>query len=751
MYINHPHIKPESLEQRAYQTNIAEAATQGSTLVVLPTGMGKTIIALLVIANLLQQTEKKILFLSPTKPLVNQHASFLKTYLTTDAPLTVFTGETPPAKRKQLWDQSHIIVSTPQVIENDLIARQISLENTGLIIFDEVHRAVGNYSYVYIAQLYKKQNPTRLTLGMTASPGNDVNKILEVCKHLEIKNIEIRTKQDRDVRPYVHDLTIQWKEIGLPNDFATSIQLLRKALAQRLKKLKEIGVLDSAALSLINRTKLLELQRHIQQKIRASPTPSKQLYTAASLQNACLKLYHAVELLQTQGVNAVKNYFQRLGTEAQSKSGSKASRDIMRDLNVLDALAHINTLTIEHPKIPETTAIINRQLTQNNQSKIILFTHYRDTSQYLYDHLIQHPLIKPARFIGQAGKGKDKGLTQKEQIKIINDFKQGTYNVLIATSVAEEGLDLPSTNLVIFYEPVPSEIRTIQRRGRTARKMPGKVVILITKGTPDEGYYWSAKRKEKNMRSELELLRSKLQKNINSIDTYYQKCHKNQKKLEDYPTGSTPIIITDTREYRSTVVRHLATKHTTIEKQQLDVGDYILSQRIGVERKEVDDFLQSLIDGKLFTQVRNLRNAYARPLLIIEGEQLLTKRNISHTAIFGSIASIIVDYGIPIITTKTSQETADFLYILARREQRKGEKIVAVRGEKPTRSLREQQQFIIEGLPNISAVLAHRLLHHFGSIKAIMNASVQDLCEVHGIGKTTAQEIIQLLHADYKP
>ena len=755
VYVKKEFITQDSVEHREYQSNIAKSAAKENTLVVLPTGLGKTIIALLVIAEELKKENNKILFLAPTKPLVLQHTQFIKKFLNIDeASVVVFTGEISPAKRKKLWDDSRIIVSTPQVIENDIVSRQINLEDVSFIIFDEVHRAVGNYSYVFVSEMYQKQQENRLVLGMTASPGNDLSKILEVCKNLDITNIEIRTKYDLDVRPYVHDLKIRWKEIPLPKDFSRTIQLLRKALSDRLKVLKEIGVIESESISLINRRKLLDVQKRIQAELRSQTQPPKVLFTAASTQNAALKLYHAIELLQTQGVNVLRNYFQRLESEASSRGGSKASRAIMKDNNVLDAIAYTKSLDVEHPKVQEIIKIVTEQMASKKESKIIIFTHYRDTSLHVVGQLKSIKSVRPVRFVGQAGRGEDKGLTQKEQAEIIKKFKEGEFNVLVATSVAEEGLDIPSTDLVVFYEPVPSEIRTIQRRGRTGRKMPGKVTILITKGTPDEGYYWSARRKEKHMRSELEMLRSSLKNEFEDAESLYKKkvAEKgSQKTLEEYQQHSVKQvnIIVDHRESRSNVARFLSHKDTLIESQQLDVGDYVLSSRIGVERKNVDDFLGSLIDGKLFMQIRQLRSAYSRPVLILEGEGLLTKRNISHNAIFGSFVSIIVDFGIPIITTQNARETADFLYVMANREQKKDSKDVAIRGKKWSMSLTENQQFLIEGLPNVSAVLAKRLLHHFGNIRSIVTASEEELCEVHGIGTNIASEIVKLFNSDY--
>lgn len=751
VYIDHPFIKKKTLQQREYQLTIARRATRNNTLVVLPTGMGKTIIALLVIAKELNTPQKKIVFLAPTKPLVTQHTHFLQNYLTLDPEeIVMFNGEVSPEKRKEAWENKRIIVSTPQVIENDLISRRIQLDDVSLIVFDEVHRTVGNYAYVFIGETYQRHQPRGRILGMTASPGNDPVKIKEVCHHLSIDHVEIRSKKDPDVRPYVHHLNILWKEVELPKEYSTVLRLLQAGLSHRLKSLKELGVTTSASLSLVNRKKLLEMQRKIQEAIRAEPHPQRALFTAASTQNAALKLYHGIELLQTQGKQVAEQYFKRLASEAEQKGGSKASKTLMKDEQIKEAIERLHTLSIEHPKLEKLTKHVQEQLSLHPESKLIIFTHYRDTATLVEQHLAQmEPHARPIRFIGQAGKNQDKGLSQKQQADIIAKFRNGTYNVLVATSVAEEGLDIPSTDLVIFFEPVPSEIRTIQRRGRTGRKAVGKVIILITKGTPDEGYYWAAKRKEKRMHSELDYLRKSLQKGFEYSLTPADRVHEKQKTLSEYGTTEKVEVIVDHRESKSTVARYLGQQGALIETKQLDIGDYVVSTRIGVERKTVDDYLSSLIQGKLFSQLKHLREAYSRPMLIIEGQDILTKRNMSHKAVFGSFSSTIVDYGIPIMMTRNPKETADFLFTLAKREQRTAEKSIAIRGEKYAMSPADQQQFIIEGLPNISSVLAKRLLHHFGTIRAIMNAQVDELCEVQGIGKQTAETISELLNKEY--
>lgn len=753
MYLEIDNIKKQKIQKRKYQITIAESAKKKNTLVVLPTGLGKTIIALILIAEHLKNKNKKILFLSPTKPLVNQHSNFLKENLKINKEnIKIFTGEVSPNKRQEIWKNTKIIVSTPQVIQNDLISKKINLNDVSFIVFDECHHAVGDYAYVFISEMYNKQSKKPHILGMTASPGSEIEKIFDVCKNLNIKNVEIRTKHDPDVKPYVHDLKIKWKEITIPKDFSYSIQLLRKALSDRIKKLKKINILESGSISNINKTKLLEAQRKIQKEIKSRTNPPKILFKAASIQSEAMKIYYALDLIQTQGVNSFLNYFQRMRDESQLKKSTRSSKTLMRDNDILEAIIHARNIDIEHPKINEIEKIVKNQISKNSSSKIIIFTHYRDTSKYITNRLEKIDNIKPKRFIGQAVKKGDRGLTQKEQSEIIEKFRKGSYNVLVATSVAEEGLDIPSTDLVVFYEPIPSEIRFIQRRGRTARKMPGEVIILIAKNTPDQGYYWSAKRKEKRMHRELSNIRNKLDKTFENADQFYKeqtKENKSQKKLSDYNKNSNTKVIIDQREYRSNVAKKLTIKGVEIEPKQLDVGDYVLSSRIGVERKNVDDFLESLIKNKLFKQISRLKSAYSRPLLILEGENVLTRRNINQNAIFGSLASISIDYGIPIISTHDEEETADLLRVIANREQKKDKKSVSIRGEKTQMSTQEQQQFLVEGLPYVSSVLAKRLLYHFGNIKDIANASEEELTEVKGIGAQIAKEIIDILNKEY--
>lgn len=506
MFVEHPLLKDGHIERRDYQINIARSCSKRATLVVLPTGMGKTIVATLVIANMMNR--KKILFLAPTKPLVAQHAKSLEEFMR-NPNIIQFTGEVAPSSRLDLWRDHDIIVSTPQVIENDLESGNMDLSGFSIVIFDEAHRAVGDYAYVPIGQACKEEE--LLTLGMTASPGSDPAKILEVCDNLGIVGVEIRTDYDPDVVNYVHDIDVKFELVDVPENVKKIVTHLRKALDKQVGKLREYGFLEKD--KPVTRRDLLDVQKAVQKRLTGGEKNYK-LFRAATLQAMAMKIDYAIEFAESQGIDALREYFDRMVGEGKNKDAKKASKEVVKNFDVLEAMSLAKGEEFDRPKLKRVIEILRRQFRAKRESLAIVFTHYRDTSQTVTRELEKIGGLRPVRFVGQSTRGEDRGLKQKEQVETIEKFKKGDYNVLVATRVAEEGLDIPSTDLVIFYEPIPSEIRTIQRRGRTGRKRPGKVVVLGSKRTRDEWYHISAKRKEERMHRELEKLRQALRPNI---------------------------------------------------------------------------------------------------------------------------------------------------------------------------------------------------------------------------------------------
>ncbi|MBR9707480.1 MAG: DEAD/DEAH box helicase, partial [Candidatus Diapherotrites archaeon] len=400
----------------------------------------------------------------------------------------------------------------------------------------------------------------------------------------------------------------------------------------------------------------------------------------------------------------------------------------------------------EHPKLYELKDIIEETFNQGPNSKVIVFAHFRDSASLIVKTLNDLKGVNAVRFVGQASKDKDKGLTQKQQAEIINQFKDGEFNVLVATSVAEEGLDLPSVDLVVFYEAIPSEIRTIQRRGRTGRHNKGKYIVLLAKGTRDEAYYWSSKRKEQGMIKALKTLQNDGLPS-NKQTSLLSFAGKKSVKTED---GKRVKIFVDMRERASGIVNELRERNVELVLKQLDLADFILSEDVAVERKEQNDFIQSLISGRLFDQIRRLSSTFEKPLLIVEGrEDLYALRDISPNALRATLSSIALDYGIPILFSKDVGDTADFLVTIAKREQLDLQKEIKLRGDKRIMSLPETQQFLIEGLPGIGPSLTKTLLKHFGSVEGVFHAGVSDLKEVEGIGEKRAKEIRKVIEEVY--
>ncbi len=756
-YIDHPLIKSNAIEARLYQQVLAaDVLKKGNTMIVAPTALGKTIVATLVAADRLEKVKNsKILVLAPSKPLAIQHESTFKEFLT--VPCSSITGAVKTDERVKRWEESQIICATPQTVESDLLKGRYSLKDVSLVVFDECHHGVGSYSYVYLASRYVKESKFNLILGLTASPGSDKEKIKEVCDNLYIQSIVVKTEEDNDVRPYFNPVAIDWVRVKMSSELEKIKTHVDKALKIRLKGLKNMGVIRTVS---VNKLDILKARGRVQSAIARSVNPKNECFQAISILSAVINIQHSQELIETQGVVTFNKYVARL-----RKKKTKAAKSLIQDPNFGKAIylaREAEKHGLEHPKLKKVTDIIKKELGQNGQtklqsdryvkdadqksSKIMVFTQYRDSLEMIHQKLEKEG-IKSAKFFGQASRDGEKGLTQKEQKEIIKAFKIGEYDVLLSTSVAEEGIDIPAVDLVILYEPVPSEVRMIQRRGRTGRKRSGRVKVLITNGTRDEGYYWASVNKERRMKHQL--IDPDVLEELNSNAIERMENEKRVKVLDPTPKKEElPVVFADTREGNSKVIRHLSEMEIDVKVQAMAVGDYQVSDEVVIERKTAKDFVDSIVDKRLFKQARSLMEEFKRPLIILEGDDLYNGM-INPNAIRGSIASIALDFGISIIPTRNAQDTAAMIKRIAIREQ-SGEKTpIQIRTDKKPVNLWEQQLFIIESLPNIGPVNAKNLLEHFGTVANIINASESQLQEVEGIGKKTAANIRKVVDSKY--
>lgn len=489
-------IRPGCLEDREYQRNLAEKCGRVSSLIVLPTGLGKTVVALRVAAEVLRRNEGKVLFLAPTRPLVEQHAAFFREFLTEERIARV-TGELRPAVRREIWDRNRVIVSTPQAVANDLSNGRIYLDEVGLIIYDEAHRGVGDYAYTAVAAAYGRRG---LALGMTASPGASRRRIAQVCRGLGLEAVEARSEEDPDVSDYVHEVAMEMVEVEVPPGIREVSDQLRSLFGSYVEKLVGMGLMrpDRPPTKMY----LLEVRGTIMARMGRSKNKGY-LLRALSLQAMALKTAHALELAETQGPVALGSYLGKLRKEATSKSGPKASKVIVGSSQFVQANELLRETGEDHPKMEKLVDVVRERLDREPGARIIVFTNYRDSCDAVISRLSDLKPSRVGKLVGQADHGGERGLDQREQVEVLSKLRSGALNIVVATCIGEEGLDVADTDLVIFYEPVPSEIRTIQRRGRTGRTGPGRVVVLVTKGTRDEASLASSIRKEKAMRRQV--------------------------------------------------------------------------------------------------------------------------------------------------------------------------------------------------------------------------------------------------------
>ena len=743
-FVDHPLIKKDTMETRIYQQLLFTKAVKSNSLIVLPTGLGKTVIFIMAIAHFIKKfPDKSVIISAPTRPLVDQHFESLTKFLNIDHnKIQIISGSTLPIIRKNIWQEAQVFITTPQTLRNDIIDKKVELHKFSLICFDEAHRAIGEDPYVLCAQEFHKINKSGRILGFTASPGNQ-KKIFELMKNLYLNDFEFMDEDHPQVKPYTHNTNEEFVWINLPETYKTILTILETEVKSHLKYLKQIGVIKSIVLSKNSKKQLIQIPKKLNQI--KNEIEEKDYFETLGRYGQLMLLYQAMEMIETQGAHTLSKYIDDKHIEFQKTKKNSLKRfinnsSIIKIQKLTDELLNSNTL---HPKISTLTNIVNKQLDTKPDSKIIIFSNYKATTSFIVDKLTNIEKIKPHRFVGQSSSSYGKGLTQKEQKSIMNDFKTGKFNVLVSTSVGEEGLDVAQCDMVIFYDVTPSATRLIQRSGRTGRKRTGKIIILITKNTKEEGYFYASQRQKKSIKSSIKDIKSAIEEH---------KENQNQTNLDSFIDPPSTIddekkileIYVDHRERGTSIIRKLLEKNVDLKQATLPVGDFILSNDVAIERKTTNDFSQTLIRGDLFPQLIKLKETYAKPLLLIEGENIFNS-SISSNAIFGAISSIIVDYNVPILYTSNEEETLSLILTIAKREQFERKSKPTIKSSKSTQSLYEDQIYLISSIPNINRTLAERILEYFKTPNQFFNANLEDLLKIQGIGKLTAQKILDLL------
>lgn len=722
-YIQHPLIRPESLERREYQVRLAERCLERSLLVVLPTGLGKTALALLVVAEHLQRYPgKRCLILAPTRVLVHQHQEFLSHHLLLEeGAVASVTGEDPVKAREAVWQGAPVICATPQVALADFRRGLLRLEEFSLVVFDEAHRAVGRHPYTKLGMAFKARNPSGRSLGLTASPPGDPDSLRVVLATLGLEGVEVRDERSPDVRPYVKRVRVEWVEVELPPLMKRVRGELEKALKARLELLVERGVLARGQVRSPRLKALLEARG------RVDSSDNRELREALY---SSIRLLHAQGLLETQSLTAFTAFLERLEERGRGL-GVKGLLTDRRVRAAYEAAEDALRQGVEHPKVD---ALIRVLRALRAGERALVFVNFRDSVDLLYSRLVAAGL-KVGRLIGKAGKG---GLSQREQVAAVEALRRGDYNILLATQVGEEGLDIAECQLVVFYDNVASAIRYVQRRGRTGRRAPGRVVAFLTKGTRDEAYYWLSLRRARAAKRMVREAVEKEEVEEGPLDRFLKEVGEEG-----------PVVVMDVREEPG-LKAALEQRGARVKVEALEVGDFVLGEGLAVERKTLEDLARSIMDGRLFRQAAQLKEQYPRSLVVVEWPPGAEPGGVTPQALYGALASLLIDFGLPVLVTRGLEETGELLYRLAHREQVEHRREVRVRpGRKPT-ELPELQRYIVAGLPGVNATLAERLLRHFGSVYRIFTATEEELRGVEGIGEKLAKRIREVAQTPYK-
>ncbi len=492
-YVAHSGLVPETVQARAYQLQAVDDAMSGSMLLILPTAAGKTAVAWLSIVERIERMGGWALVIAPTVALSNQHLENAIPVLSNVDELNPISlsGQQTASKRPELWSGSRLVFATPQVVRNDVRKGVLSLSDCSILVVDEAHHCTGEHAMAEVAEMYLSQSDNPLILATTASPGSRREQVQEICRRLDIQKIHMRTKEDPMVAEFLSELDVEEVGVEVPGEIrelAEPFRIWQESIVDRERRMGRY-VMPGA----VNQAGLSNAMERAQAAIGRGDTSG---FRSSSQIATAMRLHHLINHLLCQGIAASRHFLSRMEAEEEK---SKSSKDFLRDSRVRGLSAKLKGMVEIHSKVGAVRRLVRERIRRDKGSRIIVFANYRDTVEALEEALSDLEGIRAIQFIGQSSRSGSGGLTAKQQISRLSEFRDGESNVLVATSVGEEGLDIPSADLVIFYEPVSSEIRTIQRRGRTGRRRQGEVVVLIAEGTRDERAKDSAKRKEEFM------------------------------------------------------------------------------------------------------------------------------------------------------------------------------------------------------------------------------------------------------------
>uniref|UniRef100_A0A0W0FY27 ATP-dependent DNA helicase n=1 Tax=Moniliophthora roreri TaxID=221103 RepID=A0A0W0FY27_MONRR len=494
-------IYPLNQPKRDYQFNIVKHALFNNTIVALPTGMGKTFVAGVIMLNFYRWfPEGKVVFVAPTKPLVAQQIEAChRTCGIPGSDAAELTGGVAKGMRNKLWGTKRIFYMTPQTLMNDLITENCEVRDIILLVIDEAHRASGgDYAYNQVIRFMMAKNPHFRVLALTATPGSTPDAVQNLVDGLHVNRIEIRDENSLDLKPYIHEKAVEQHIIPMSRDVIAIRDHLLKVMDHFSKSLISSGV--------IHQVNLQRIHPYFFQHKANELKPAQKWAYGHLFKLATLSRIMAYLVEGTTGM--CYTAVQKLVAEAKAEEGSKQKANKAVAITTLPAFkSAMDELEMQkrrgfanHPKMEKMLRLIidyfGQKLPepgvdeQTDQSKAMVFVTNREAVEEIVQAMDAHrPLLRASRFIGQGTDVRgQKGLAQREQLEVINKFKTGEFNVLVATSIGEEGLDIGEVDLIICYDAQKTPIRMLQRLGRTGRKRAGIVHVLLAEDREEQNF-----------------------------------------------------------------------------------------------------------------------------------------------------------------------------------------------------------------------------------------------------------------------
>ncbi|KAL1728883.1 P-loop containing nucleoside triphosphate hydrolase protein [Schizophyllum commune] len=490
-------IYPLNRPKRDYQFNIVKHCLFDNTIVALPTGLGKTFIAGVVMLNFYRWfPEGKVVFVAPTKPLVAQQIEAShKTCGIPGSDAVELTGNVPKAARERAWSEKRVFYMTPQTLLNDLTKGTCEALDIVLIVVDEAHRATGDYAYNQVVRYMMAKNPHFRLLALTATPGSTPEAVQNLIDGLHISNIEIRDENSIDLRQYIHEKVCSQHIIQMDANIRKIRDPLARLMTEIVKPIENLlrGTKDPCR---INSFTPQAQQRELKSHQNWARVPLMHTSRLARIMGYLLEgtigmCYNSVKEIENDVDDPKKKGGKKLASNPLFKEVAKALEQQRRPQPDPE---HPGGFSM-HPKMEKVKSIIidhfAQEMAENEgrdadkiESRVMVFVTFREAVEEIVDALnFERPLIRATKFVGQGlDKKGGKGLAQKEQLATVEKFKAGEYNVLVATSIGEEGLDIGEVDLIVCYDAQKTPIRMLQRLGRTGRKRAGVVHVLLAEG-----------------------------------------------------------------------------------------------------------------------------------------------------------------------------------------------------------------------------------------------------------------------------